>query len=218
MNRTTKLDEEEEDDDEEVLEIQKKKKQLVQVWNRTTKLNEEDEEEEVLEIQKKKKQVVQVWRAERALERETLNAVMNQREEKERSMLRKEERKGRMERIERNLRREELRKERKSERATNLCEPRKEERSLLEIVARQKRDHDLAKRRYELARKDARERKERDERVRSAAEKFKPKVFRSSNVLRAQTALSRERFRELDAYERAKIRAEQWFLPTKSVV
>ena len=77
---------------------------------------------------------------------------------------------------------------------------------------------DFARHRYEMKVKEKKEREERDARIARAAEKFRPKVFRSS-VLRAETICTRERMKaRTDANEAAKAKAESWFLPTNSVI
>ena len=94
----------------------------------------------------------------------------------------------------------------------------KEHHSPLEAIARRKRDMDFARHRYEMKVKEKKEREERDARIARAAEKFRPKVFRSS-VLRAETICTRERMKaRTDANEAAKAKAESWFLPTNSVI
>ena len=100
----------------------------------------------------------------------------------------------------------------------NVLDAKKEHHSPLEAIARRKRDMDFARHRYEMKVKEKKEREERDARIARAAEKFRPKVFRSS-VLRAETICTRERMKaRTDANEAAKAKAESWFLPTNSVI
>ena len=164
------------------------------------------------------------WRREKELNSKREKEMRMKREQEQTKAAKEKERKDRKARKARISEREEERKRRNSERERNssleamsksshkICSP-------LEALARRRRDMDLARHRYEMKTKEAKEKEEREARIARAAEKFRPKVFGSSSVLRAETICSRERMKaRADANEAARAKAESWFLPMNSVI
>ena len=164
------------------------------------------------------------WRREKELNSKREKEMRMKREQEQTKAAKEKERKDRKARKARISEREEERKRRNSERERNssleamsksshkICSP-------LEALARRRRDMDFARHRYEMKTKEAKEKEEREARIARAAEKFRPKVFGSSSVLRAETICSRERMKaRADANEAARAKAESWFLPMNSVI
>ena len=165
------------------------------------------------------------WRREKELNSKQEKETRMKREQEQTKAAKEKERKDRKARKARISEREEERKRRNSERERNssleamksksshkICSP-------LEALARRRRDMDFARHRYEMKTKEAKEKEEREARIARAAEKFRPKVFGSSSVLRAETICSRERMKaRADANEAARAKAESWFLPMNSVI
>ena len=165
------------------------------------------------------------WRREKELNSKQEKEARMKREQEQTKAAKEKERKDRKARKARISEREEERKRRNSERERNssleamksksshkICSP-------LEALARRRRDMDFARHRYEMKTKEAKEKEEREARIARAAEKFRPKVFGSSSVLRAETICSRERMKaRADANEAARAKAESWFLPMNSVI
>ena len=165
------------------------------------------------------------WRREKELNSKQEKEARMKREQEQTKAAKEKERKDRKARKARISEREEERKRRNSERERNSsleamkCKSSHKICSPLEALARRRRDMDFARHRYEMKTKEAKEKEEREARIARAAEKFRPKVFGSSSVLRAETICSRERMKaRADANEAARAKAESWFLQMNSVI